>query len=112
MKGPLNLPWYVRETRTGFSVNSKGYRGQVCRMSITPQSNRSDDGRASAALIVERVNGWDALMSELQAYRDAARYDVQMSGPKPMGWDLSQLERAREMTEAARAAGMEEKGNG
>jgi len=36
---------------------------------------------------------------ELTAYREAAQYDATMEGPRFKGWDRSQLDRARAMTE-------------
>ncbi|MFI5409161.1 hypothetical protein [Kaistia sp. UC242_56] len=38
---------------------------------------------------------------ELEAYREAAQYDIKMSGPVFMAWDRSQLDRARRLTEAS-----------
>ena len=45
----------------------------------------------------------DALRAELDAYVDAAQYDAMMDGPKFKGWNRSQLDRARAMTEARKA---------
>lgn len=38
---------------------------------------------------------------ELNTYRDAARYDALMEGPRFMGWNKSTLERARNLTRQA-----------
>lgn len=46
------------------------------------------------------------VVAELEEYRGARQYDACMDGPKFKGWNRSQLDRARCMTEAAeRAAG-------
>jgi hypothetical protein len=45
-----------------------------------------------------------ALLAELTAYRDARRYDPLMSGPTFKGWNFSQLDRARRLTEKAEKA--------
>jgi hypothetical protein len=41
-----------------------------------------------------------ALTDELNAWRDAAEYDATMEGPKFKGWNRSQLDRARKISEA------------
>lgn len=46
----------------------------------------------------------ERLRAELDAYRDAAMYDVKMDGAVFSHWNRSQLDRARAMTEAARKA--------
>lgn len=52
------------------------------------------------------LDGYNAavekLRAELEAYREAAEYDALMEGPRFKGWNRSQLERARRLTEAAR----------
>jgi hypothetical protein len=50
-----------------------------------------------------RAEGRREAIEELQAYRDAAQYDTQMSGPIFKSWNRSQLERARKLTERALA---------
>ena len=53
------------------------------------------------------VNFWPsadirAVLDELDAYRDAARYDALMGGPVFRTWDRSALDRARKITEGRR----------
>lgn len=45
------------------------------------------------------VNREQRLEAELEAYRDAAKYNVQMSGCTFMNWNRSALDRARKLTE-------------
>lgn len=48
-----------------------------------------------------RTDERDALRAEVEAYRDAAKYDVLMEGPRFSHWNRSQLDRARRISEAA-----------
>lgn len=41
---------------------------------------------------------------ELEAYREAAQYDCIMEGPRFKGWNRSQLDRARRLTEIGAAS--------
>ncbi len=45
------------------------------------------------------MNREQRLEKELEAYIDAAKYNVQMSGSTFMYWNRSALDRARKMTE-------------
>lgn len=60
-----------------------------------------DLGRVLAQPLAALVTKVKAERAELQAYRDAAEYDALMSGPVFKGWNRSQLDRARKLTEAA-----------
>ena len=44
----------------------------------------------------------EKVLQELQAYRDAAQYNVYMSGPVFRSWNRSALDRARWITERSR----------
>jgi hypothetical protein len=44
------------------------------------------------------------LVAEVEAYRAAAQYDATMKGPRFKGWNRSQLDRARAISEAAGAS--------
>ena len=63
------------------------------------------DERHAAHKEVERLTAALAeamrVPEELEAYRDASQYDAMMEGPRFKGWNRSQLDRARRMTEAA-----------
>lgn len=58
---------------------------------------------SEAALAQARKSAFAEVEAELTAYRDAAEYDATMEGPKFMGWNRSQLDRARKISETARA---------
>ena len=63
--------------------------------------------------LAERIDARDArieaLEVELSAYADAALYDALMSGPVFKGWNRSQLDRARRITEARRVIDEDDK---
>lgn len=56
------------------------------------------------SVLADQADRIAALEAEVSAYREAARYDPMMSGEARFsGWNLSQLSRARRLSEAARS---------
>jgi hypothetical protein len=66
--------------------------------SATPGESAAEIARLRAA-VAGHIKECLALRAELDAYRDARQYDACMGGPVFMGWNRSQLDRARRMTE-------------
>ena len=63
-----------------------------------PASAADDPRDAELQSLRARLSAAEA---ELAAYRDARMYDALMSGPAFKGWNRSQLDRARRITEAS-----------
>ena len=77
------------------TASHEGLAAEYHRIRQRPRAGRRPHRRAEADNT--------RLREELTAYTDAALYDALMSGPAFKGWNRSQLDRARRITEARAA---------